>query len=166
MVFLRPRDEILRSLNIPKKAHVIAAGTALASPDAPRLDVVATMLGLYVTSWPDVVRWDEIESARWDEPVVDLVLRDGDQFRLEQLRLDRAGGLPETIHDRVTASVVTSESRDLGDGHSATFVARRRTDDGSINWTVLLDRSADPADPRIRDAAQAHLNDLRESLGI
>lgn len=165
-MFLRPSDATLRSLGIPKRAHVIAAGTAVAPGEAPRLDVVATMLGLYVTSWSTVLRWDEIETARWDEPMIDLVVRDGNQLSLRQLRLDRAGGLPGAVHDRVQASVVTSEARDLGDGHTATFIARRRTDDDAITWTVLLDGSADPADPRIQEAAQIHLNDLRESLGI
>lgn len=165
-MFVRPRDETLRALGIAKGTHVIAAGTAFASGDAPRLAVVATMVGLHVSSWPAVLRWDEIESARWDEPLIDLVIRDGDRARLGQLRLDRAGGLPEAIHDRVTASVVTSEIRDLGDGVLATFVARRRSDDGSIGWTVLFDKGVDAADPGVRDAASAHLQDLRESLGI
>jgi len=161
---MRPRDATLRSLNVPKKAHVIAAGTAFAPGDAPRLDVVATMLGLYVSAWSEPLRWDQIETARWDEPVIDLVIREDDQLRLEQLRLDRAGGLPSAIHDRVRASVVTSETREIVEGYSATFVARRRTDDESIYWNVLLERGV--AEPQIREAVQAHLNDLRDSLGI
>jgi hypothetical protein len=163
-MFLRPRDAVLRSLNIPKKARVLAAGTAVAPGDAPRIDVVATMLGLHVSSWSTVLRWDQIETARWDEPVIDVVIREGDHLRLEQLRLDRSGGLPAAIHDRVRASVVTSEVRDVLEGYPATFVARRRTDDGSIYWNVLLERGAGEA--HVQQAAQAHLNDLRDSLGI
>jgi hypothetical protein len=165
-MFTRPRDEVLRELGVPRGARVIAAGTALGLIDQPRVQVVATLLGLHVTGWSEPLHWDRIESAAWDEPLLDLVINDEHGSRLEQLRLDRAGDLPAAVHDRVTASVVTSERWELADGRFATFAARRRSSDGEIHWTVVFDSGLDPNDPDLRAAADAIVNELRQSLGI
>lgn len=163
---MKPRDEVLRELGVARGTKIIAAGTAFGVTDQPRIHVVATMLGLYVTGWGTPLHWDLIESATWDEPVLDLVVHDEDGARLEQLRLDRAGNLPEAVHDRVRASVVASERWELVDGRYATFAARRRSADGDIHWTVVFDAGLDSNDPNLRAAADAIVNELRQSLGI
>jgi hypothetical protein len=165
-MFTRPRDEVLRALGVPAGARVIAAGTALNVNDGPRRRVVATLIGLHVTGWDEPLRWDHIESASWDEPVLDLVINTDQGSRLEQLRLDRAGELPAAVRDRVTASVITSERVEVAEGRFATFAARRRSDDGDIRWTVVFDSGLDPNDPDLRAAADATLYELRQSLGI
>lgn len=165
-MFTRPRDDVLRALGVPAGARVIAAGTAFNTGDGPRLQVVATLVGLHVTGWDEPLRWDLIESAQWDEPVLDLVIIDSRGSRLQQLRLDRAGDLPVAVRDRVTASVVTSERVEVLEGRCATFAARRRSDDGEIHWSVVFDAGLDPNDPDLRAAADAVLAELRQSLGI
>jgi hypothetical protein len=83
-----------------------------------------------------------------------------------RLRIDASRDLPPAVHDRVTASVVISERVDLGDGATALLVARRDSDDGSIGWSVVFDAGLDPADPDLRRAADAALEQYRGSLGI
>jgi hypothetical protein len=165
-MFMNPRDEVLRELGVARGTKIIAAGTALDTNDGPRLQVVATLVGLHVTGWDQPLRWDHIESASWDEPILDLVITGAEGSRLQQLRLDRAGELPAAVRDRVTASVVTSERVEVAEGRFATFAARRRSDDGEIHWTVVFDSGLDPDDPNLRAAADATLNELRQSLGI
>lgn len=165
-MFTRPREDVLRGLHVPRGAKVIAAGTAFDASGQPRVQVVATMLGLHVSGWGDPLHWECIESATWDEPLLDLVINGDNGARLEQLRLDRAGNLPQAVHDRVRASVVASERWELADGRFATFAARRRSADGEIHWTVVFDSGLDPNDPDLRAAADAIVNELRQSLGI
>jgi hypothetical protein len=165
-MFTKPNEAALRDLGVPDGVRIIAAGTAFAPGTAPRLQVVATSLGLYVTGWASPLRWDQIQTASWDEPVLDIVVEHDAGPRLVQLRLDRAGGLPDAIRDRVTASVVTTERRDLQGLGSATFIARKRSDDGTIRWAVMFDAGLDPTDPKLRAAADAQINELRAALGI
>ena len=70
------------------------------------------------------------------------------------------------LHLSVDGTVVVSERVDLGDGEGALMVARRGSDDGVIRWSVVFDAGLDPSDPALRQAADAALTRLRDSLGI
>lgn len=152
----------MTGVEIPKGERVIAKGTQLRGDE--RLGAVATNVALRT---PDLaIRWDQIESATWEEPQLHLVVRsDAGPERIAMTLVD-SRSLVETVRDRVTASVLTSQRRALPSGAVATFAARRRSDDGTIIWTVVFDGNPDLTDPVLRAEADAVLADLRGSLGI
>lgn len=154
----------MSGITIPKGERVIARGTQVIGEQSH--EVVATNIALRARDL--TLRWDQIESATWDEPTLLLTVRRDPAGALERLTMQLEGtrSLIESIRDRVTASVLTSQRRALPSGEVATFAARRRSDDGSISWTVVFDGNPDLSNPQIRHEADAVLTDLRESLGI
>jgi hypothetical protein len=128
--------------------------------------IVATMSALYAGDL--VIPWDRILSAQWDEPWLTMLVSDEAYRESTQLRyqLHDSRKFLDVVRDRVTASVLVTERRTLPCGVVATFAARRRSQDGSIHWTVVFDGSPDTSDPQLRAEADSVLSDLRGSLGI
>lgn len=128
------------------------------------------------------VRWSDVDSAAWDDPVLELKVRASDTVAaaslgsgsgastgaIVRLHLDDAGAVPVVIHERVVHSIVFQQKYDLPGtgGASATFIARRRPDRDEVDWTVSLDRGVDPEDESVAAAVDAKLRDLRSTLGI
>jgi hypothetical protein len=149
---------------VPKGEHVIARGTEQLAGAEYALAATNVALRRHNSS----VRWDLIESAVWEEPQLHLVVRTDPGAGPERISmtLTDSRSLVETVRDRVTASVLTSQRRALPSGAVATFAARRRSDDGTIVWSVVFDGNPDLTDPVLRAEADAVLADLRGSLGI
>lgn len=160
--------EVPTRLGVLPGEKVVAWGSAQGEGDAEATYVLATDRALYVEVEALRVPWSSVRKATWDEPVLDVVIvgEGGGGSRQLRLRVDESRDLPAAVHDRVTASVVISERVDLGNGAKALFVARRGSDDGEIRWSVVFDAGLDPRNPRLREAADAALAQLRGSLGI
>ena len=158
---------IRTTLGIPDSEHCIAWGSGPTGTDPSVANhVAATTHALYVESPHEVIFWEQVTKAHWDEPVLDLVITgpDGDSRKLA-LRLDHPRGLPAAVHARVTESVVVSEVVELDAGEKVRLVARRDAG-GDIVWSIVYDASLDPADPALQAKADAALADLRASLGV
>lgn len=127
---------------------------------------LATAKALYVGD--AILAWDRILKAQWEEPWLTLEVRSVDELGTDQLRyqLENSRKFLDVLRDRVTASVIFTERRTLGNGVVGTFTARRRSADGSIHWTVLFDGNPDISDAALRAEADGVLADLRGSLGI
>lgn len=129
-----------------------------------RGSVIATDAALHLPGG-DRIAWPGIARARWDDPILELlVAEDGAPPRTVRVDLEAPGSLADAVRSLVTASVVVSERLDLGDGAGALAVARRSGD--GVRWTVAFDAGLDPADPGLRARADAALAALRASLGI
>lgn len=109
----------------------------------------------------DEVTWDRVIRATWDTPVLELVLAD----RRVRMTLDEPGRVPDVVNERVRASVVAQHHVPLR-GDAGVRLVARRTPDGSVTWRVTFDTGLDPADPRLREAADAALAELRAALGL
>jgi hypothetical protein len=72
--------------------------------------------------------------------------------------------VPETVHERVMASIVVSR-RVARPGGGARLVARRGEGSGETVWQVVADEGVDLADPAVRDRVDAALADLQAELG-
>ena len=109
--------------------------------------------------------WTDVAHAQWfgEEQVlvVDPVPGAGAPLRL---RLAEPGRLPETVHERVMASIVLSRRVALPGG-GARLVARRGDGSGETVWQVVADVGVDLADPAVRDRVDAALADLQAELG-
>jgi hypothetical protein len=108
--------------------------------------------------------WTEVAHAQWfDEEqvlVVDPVPGAGAPLRL---RLAEPGRVPETVHERVMASIVLSRRVALPGGGGARLVARRG-DGADLAWQVVPDTGTDLRAPGVQAAVDAALTDLRSEL--
>jgi hypothetical protein len=113
------------------------------------------------------IPWDRIEQVRWDEPVLDLTVRErrGERSRRWRIALEEPGDLPVAVRERVVASIVIQQHVQLSTEGGARVVARRGADDGVVRWSVVFDPGMDAGDPRWRTAVDAVLAELRGHVG-
>jgi len=123
--------------------------------------VAATATHLLGAGGP--VPWSQVGHAQWvdddDVLVVDPV---ADAFAPLRLRLPVPGRLPETVHERVMASIVVSRRVPVAGG-ALRVVARRG--EGPIAFQVLAEDGTDPDDERVRAAGAEEVRRLRAELG-
>lgn len=115
-------------------------------------------------NWSGVTKvvWDAADSA-----LVMWALGGGDSLVpvRERLRLAEPGFLPETVRERVTASIVVSRHVPLV-GRRGVLVAGRRDPGGQqIRWSLTFDVGVDPDDPEVRARAEQGLAELRAQAG-
>ena len=81
--------------------------------------------------------------------------------------MDEHGLVPQTVRDRVTASIVVTEHVPLAGSAGARVTARRSpVGDGGVTWNVVFDTGLDASDPGLRAAADAAIERLREATGL
>ncbi|MBB6170908.1 hypothetical protein HNR23_000968 [Nocardiopsis mwathae] len=159
----------LRPHGLPREVRArldLARGERiLAHAEAAEGTLVATTRALHL---PDghAARWEVIDRARWDE--------NGLRFTEEgagerTYTLDRPGRLAETVHERVTATILVSHHYSVTgdpDGLGFTLVARRPPGGSDIAWQVHLDEGVHPDDPRLTDLVPQALAVLRARTGV
>jgi hypothetical protein len=82
-----------------------------------------------------------------------------------RVRLSEPRRLPETVRERVQASIVVSAYHRLGRAGGVRVVARR-TGTGEPVWSLVYDRGTDPSDPATRAEAHRILADVRAQTGL
>jgi hypothetical protein len=109
--------------------------------------------------------WTDVEHAQWydDEQVlqVDPLPGFGTTVRLA---LTEPGRLPETVRERVMASIVVSRRVPLPGG-SARVVARRSAGSDELVWQVVPDGGTDLDDPGVREQVELVLARMQDELG-
>ena len=76
------------------------------------------------------------------------------------------GLLPETLRERVQASVVISESLDLGNRRTARVVVRKDLATRALLSQVLLGPGVRSTDPGVSEQVRAGLARVREQVGL
>jgi hypothetical protein len=142
---LERRDRVLAAARLVDGTWAAATGTALVLP-GERLD------------------WVNVEHAEWADDTETLVVDLVHDTRRRTLRLDQPGRLPETVRERVTASIVASRRYPVQGRAGVRVVARRRTSDDDLLWQVVADAGLDPEDERVRAVADAGLAEMRREL--
>lgn len=108
--------------------------------------------------------WTDVGHAQWyDEEqllAVDLVPDAGTDVRLE---LADPGRVPETVHERVMASIVLSRRIAVPGG--AVRLVARRGETADLVWQTVPDPGTDLADPQVLAHVDAALARLRSELG-
>ncbi len=108
--------------------------------------------------------WTDVVHAQWyDEDqllTMDLAPGAGSAVRLV---LAEPARVPETVHERVMASIVLSRRVPMAVG-GARVVARRAGSEETL-WQVVPDAGTDLADPAVRARVDAVLAELRAELG-
>ena len=151
-------DEIRAALPTERGERVLTAGRATDNTWVVATDR-ALIDGARRTPWTDVVH------AQWydEEKVLEVDLLPGDEPSY-LLTLAEPGRVPETVHERVMASIVLSRRVALPGG-GGRLVARRGVGSGETVWQVVVDDGVDLADPTVRDRVDAALADLQAELG-
>ncbi len=139
--------------------------------------LLGTRSGLVVVPPPplselvETIRWEQVETADWN--------RDEDRLRISEVgefgqprpthefTLADPGKLLQLIRERVTASVLLQRRVTLPGSRSGLTVVARRSPhrDGEIAWAVEYDVGVDPADPVVREAAEAGLRAAQDEIG-
>lgn len=111
------------------------------------------------------VEWTDVAHAQWlDEEQVlalDPVPGAGEPLRLS---LPEPGRVPETVHERVMASIVVSR-RVAAPGGGVRVVGRRAAGSEETIWQAVPDAGTDLADPQVRAVVDATVAQLADELG-
>ncbi len=146
---IEPGERVLAHTATADGAYLVATDRALHLPGGPRLP------------------WHRVEHARWVETVLVVTGTDGASHRVA---VREPGLLPETIKERVTASIVASRHVTLGNRGGVRLVARRAVGgaghDAGLEWNLVFDEGLDPGDPGLRALAEQALEEVRRSLGV
>jgi hypothetical protein len=151
-------DEVRDALPTEPGERVLAAGRA-----TDGAWVVATDRALIDrtrrTPWTDVVH------AQWydEEQVLAVDVLPGGEPSY-RLAVAEPGRVPETVHERVMASIVLSRRVALPGG-GARLVARRGEGSGETVWQVVADEGVDLAEPAVRARVDSALAELQAELG-
>ena len=141
---LLPRERTLAAVQDKAGAWVVATDRAIVTADR-RLD------------------WVDVGHAQWmDEEFVLFVDPVDPAAPTLRLALPEPGRLPETVHERVMASIVVSRRVPVPGG--SVRVVGRDGGDGELRWQVIADGGVDAAAPDVRRAADLAVDDLRAEL--
>jgi hypothetical protein len=142
---LLPRERALVAVQDKAGAWVAATDRAIVTADR-RLD------------------WVDVGHAQWlDEDFVLVVEPVDPAVPSLRLSLPQPGRLPETVHERVMASIVISRRVPVQGG--SVRVVGRDGPDGELRWQVIADAGVDPVAPDVRRAADSAVTALRAELG-
>jgi hypothetical protein len=154
----RVPDEARGTLDLRPRERVLAA-----AQDAGGGWVAATESAL-VTGGGRIA-WSDVAHAQWrDDDSVLLVDPVGDAFRPARFALPDPGRVPETVRERVMASIVVS--RRIGvPGGRAVRVVGREVGQPELQWQVVPDAGVDAGDPEVQRVTDALVAQLRGELG-
>ena len=132
--------------------------------------VVATNHALYAvdaTGARTLARaWHEVDGGTWSAELTQLTVTWVDGSRPSPWILGAGTLLPETLRERVQASVVLSQRIELGPRRSARVVIRQDLATRDFVEQVVLGRGVRADDPELRARTAAALAYLREQVGL
>ena len=110
--------------------------------------------------------WHLVDAGTWsgDEGVLRVTWVDGD--RPARFVLDDPGMLPETLRERVQASVVLAEAVDLGQRRTARVVVRKDLATGALMSQAVLGPGVRSTDPGVAERVRVGLARVREQVGL
>jgi hypothetical protein len=154
-------DDARAALGLAPGERVLAAAR---STDGSWL--VATDRGLVA---PGVrLDWSSITHAQWyDEETALSVAYVDDTGAVGEHTFHVAdpGLLPETVHERVVATILLSRHLPVTGRRGVRVVARRQPGSDELVWQVVPDPGIDPNDPQVSARVRAAVQQMRTELG-
>jgi hypothetical protein len=116
------------------------------------------------------VDWTSCAHAEWDAEagvleVVEVAVQGGQPAR-HRFVLDEPGFLPETVHERVMASIVASRHVAVQGRRGVRAVARQAPGADGLQWQVIIDQGIDAHNPQVRAVARDTLNQLQREFDV
>jgi hypothetical protein len=109
--------------------------------------------------------WHEVDAGTWSAELTQLTVTWVDGSRPSQWVLGVTSLVPETLRERVQASVVLAQRIDLGPRRSARAVIRQDLGTGDLVEQVVLGRGVRADDAEMTARTEAALAYLREQVG-
>jgi hypothetical protein len=159
-------DAVRSALDLSRSERVLA----WAKDDLSDSTVVATTHALYAVD-PAGTRalarpWHVVDAGSWSADLFQLTVTWVDGARPVQWVCREPTMLPETLRERVQASVVLMQRVDLGGRRSARAVIRQDLATGELVQQVVLGRGVRSGDPDLEEATASALAYLREQVGL
>jgi hypothetical protein len=128
-------------------------------------ETVATDTALHFEDGTGFTRlpWEKVEQAAWKDGV--LVVREVGGGR-HTVRLTDPGSVPETVRERVTATVVVSTHVKLPGGGVRIAARRPARGGGEPRWTFVFDPGLDPTDAGLLAQAEQAMEEIRRQTGL
>jgi hypothetical protein len=129
--------------------------------------VAATNHGLGGDGWR--VLWAAATHAQWYDETATLEvtwLDDQGELQRRTLVLDEPGLLPETVHERVTATILLSRHLPVFGKRGVRVVARRQPGADDVQWQVVPDVGVDVDDPQVSERVSEALRSMGVELGL
>lgn len=163
---------ITAALGLAKGERVLA----FAVDDNTGRYVVATTFALAVvaqtavTSSADRIlrrRWLSVDAGSWEPETATLTVTWTDGGRGAQWSFrDQPTHLPETLRERVQASVVIASRLNLGDRRTGRVAIRQDFETRELIPQTILGRYTRADDPEVRAHVEAALAHLRDQVGL
>ena len=143
---LAPGDHVIAGARTASGTWVAATGDALHVPGRR-------------------IPWTDVAHAQWVDDEQELrVQAVRDSFPVVRLHLPEPGSLPETVHERVMASIVMIRRVAVPGG--SVRVVGRRAGSGEVSWQVVPEDGVDPDSPAVQAAADEAVRRLQTDLGV
>ncbi|WP_329520023.1 hypothetical protein [Spirillospora sp. NBC_01491] len=110
------------------------------------------------------VPWERVDQASWKDGWLHVQETSGGPEH--HVRLTEPGSVPETVRERVTATVVLTHHARLPGGGGVRIAGRRPAEGGGVRWSFVFEAGLDPDDPGLRAHAEQILQDLRRQTGL
>jgi len=110
--------------------------------------------------------WHEVDAGSWSSELGQLTVTWVDGSRPSQWTVGDTTLLPETVRERVQASVVLSQRVEAGPRRSARAVIRQDLASGDLVEQVVLGRGVRGDDPEMTALTASALAYLREQVGL
>jgi hypothetical protein len=165
-----------RASQVPEAARAaipLGRGERLLSwavDDTGGATVVASNHRLYAVSAAGEVSlarpWHLVDAGVWSHDTYQLSVTWVDRGRPAEWVFREPTLLPETVRERVQASVVLAQKVELGERRTARVVIRQDLATGDLLDQVVLGRRVQDSDPGVREQTGAALAELREQVGL
>ena len=113
--------------------------------------------------------WSAATHAQWydDTSTLEVAWLDAAGERRDRsLVLEEPGLLPETVHERVTATILLSRHLPVSGRSGVRVVARRQPGSDEVEWQVVADAGVDAADPQVSARVDEAVRAMGTELGL
>jgi hypothetical protein len=162
-------DEVAAAIDPEEHEKLLA----WAVEDGTGVTVVAGRHRLYAvapgTDAPQVVLsrpWHLVDAGLWSGDDGSLRVTWVDGQRPARFVLSEPGSVPETLRERVQASVVIVEAVELGNRRTARVVVRKDLATGALLSQALLGPGVRSTDPGVSEQVREGLARVREQVGL
>lgn len=110
--------------------------------------------------------WHLVDAGAWDPATAILKVSWVDRAPALTARIAEQNGFPETLRERVQASVVLADFLELGERRTARVVVRRNLETGELLAQTILGPGVTSRDPGVIEVTTGALDRLREQVGL